>query len=80
MMGKTQKGHCERSFGTNVLELAINATTFSRCPNLLKRTSTKDLESCHLDGDLLRGSNQNGSEEPFVFCLPQKALFRVLNR
>ena len=27
-----------------------------------------------------RGSNQNGSEEPFVFCLPQKALFRVLNR
>jgi len=40
-MGKTQKGQCERSFGTNVLVLAINATTFSRRPKLLKRTSTK---------------------------------------
>ena len=41
MMGKTQKGHCERSFGTKVLVSANNATTFSRRPNLLKRTSTK---------------------------------------
>jgi len=44
MMGKTQKGHCERSFGTNaVLVLAINAKTFSRRPNLLKRTLTKNV-------------------------------------
>jgi len=41
MMGKTQKGHCEQSFGTHVLVLAINTTTFSRRPNLLKRKSTK---------------------------------------
>jgi len=34
---------CERSFGTNMRVLAINATTFSRRPNLLKRTSTKML-------------------------------------
>jgi len=30
----TQQGHCERSFGTTMLVLAINATTFSRRPNL----------------------------------------------
>ena len=30
-----------RFIGTNMLVLAINATTFSRSPNLLKRTSTK---------------------------------------
>jgi len=40
-MGKTQKGLCERSFGTNVLVFAINTTTFSRRPNLLKQMSTK---------------------------------------
>jgi len=43
-MGKTQKGHCEGSFITNVLAisvLAISATPFSRRQNLLERTSTK---------------------------------------
>jgi len=37
------------------------------------------LESCHLDGDLLRGSNQNGSEEPIDFgqlLVPTKSSFR----
>jgi len=37
--------HCERLFGTNVtvLVLAINATTASRHPNLLKWTPTKNI-------------------------------------
>ena len=30
----TEQGHCERWFGISVLVLAINATTFSRSPNL----------------------------------------------
>ena len=40
-IGKTRKGHCEWSSGTNVLVLAINTTTFSLCHNLLKGTSKK---------------------------------------
>ena len=49
MMDKTQKGHCERSSGTNVLVLAINTTTLSRCMNLLKQHCNKNVV---VEGDL----------------------------